>query len=110
MTRKITRLTAILLRQHSAIVLCLHIFIVVFSLLFSWLLRFEFHFRDPIIVLNVVPILVLIRLVTLWRFGLLHGHWRYTNVDDATDILKATAIGSFVLFLTIRYLLGVTHF
>ena len=110
MTRKIARLTDTLLQQHGALVLSLHICLVFGSLLFAWLLRFEFRFRHPVIALSAAPILVLFRLAALSRFHLLHGHWRYTNVDDATDIVKATAVGSIAFFVALRYLLGVAQF
>jgi len=110
MTRKFTRLTNLLLQEHSAIVLVLHICLVFGSLLLSWLLRFEFHFRDPFIVLNAAPILVFCRLAAMKQFRLLHGHWRYTDLEDATDIAKATLVGSIAFFLIMRPLLHVLQF
>src|SRR6185369_17077543 len=107
MTRKLTRFTHVLLRQHAVLVLLLHIFLIFGSLLISWLLRFEFRFKDPRMVLSAVPILMLFRLTALSRFRLLHGHWRYTDIDDAADIAKATAVGSIAFFVSMRYVLGV---
>jgi FlaA1/EpsC-like NDP-sugar epimerase len=92
------------------LVLLLHIFLIFGSLLISWLLRFEFRFKDPRMVLSAVPILMLFRLTALSRFRLLHGHWRYTDIDDAADIAKATAVGSIAFFVSMRYVLGVVAF
>jgi len=110
MTRQVTRLTSLLLRQHTVVLLTLHVCLVFGTLLFSWLLRFDFKFRDAWVVLNVAPILILCRLLAMRHFHLLHGHWRYTNVDDAADIAKATVLGSAAFFVIVRYLLGVKEF
>lgn len=110
MTKKLSRLTNILLRQHGAVLLLLHISLIVVALLLSWLLRYDFAVKNQYVVLSAIPILVLLRLAAMSRFNLLHGHWRYTGIEDATEILKAVAVGSIAFFGTINILLGVKAF
>lgn len=110
MTNRLTRLTDVLLRQHGAVLLLLHVMLTLWSLVFAWLLRYDFVPRHQVVVFSAAPILVLFRIVALSRFKLLHGHWRYTGVYDATEILKATVVGSLAFFLVIRVLLQVTSF
>lgn len=110
MTRKLTKLTDFLLQEHRAVVFCLHVFLILASLLVAWLLRFEFVLKFKPIVFGAAPILIFLRLAAMSRYNLLHGHWRYTGVDDARDIIKATALGSFAFFLVIRFVLSVAAF
>src|SRR3954464_11207760 len=110
MTRRLTKLSGILLRQHAAVILCFHISLILWSLLFSWLLRFEFSIRQPSVLIGAAPVLVLLRLAAMSRFGLLHGHWRYTGVEDAAEIVKATLVGSIAFFVAMRFVLAVTAF
>src|SRR3954469_25284522 len=105
MTRKLSRVTEILLQQHRIVVLCLHALLVCISFWLSWLLRFDFVLKNERLLLTSIPVLVLIRLAVMARFSLLHGHWRYTGVADAADILKATTLGSAAFFVTIRFVL-----
>ncbi|HWR14172.1 MAG TPA: nucleoside-diphosphate sugar epimerase/dehydratase [Terriglobales bacterium] len=60
--------------------------------------------------ISAAPILVLFRLIAMWRFNLLHGYWRFTGVDDASDIVKASAVGSLAFLVIIRFGLGVQAF
>jgi FlaA1/EpsC-like NDP-sugar epimerase len=110
MTRKLSRLTEVLLQQHRAIILILHVCLISASLLISWLLRFEFVMRNGAILVGALPILIFLRLTAMARFNLLHGNWRFTGVDDAADIVKATAVGSIAFFAVIRLVLHIATF
>ncbi len=85
--------------------------LLVFSaLVFAWFLRFDFSLPYRSLLFTAAPILIVIRLAAIGRFGLFHGWWRYTGMSDALDIIKATAAGSFVFVLVMRFLLGVVAF
>ncbi len=56
------------------------------------------------------PLLVLVRLLVMWRYNLFHGYWRYTGVSDAADVVKAVTLGTAVFFVTIRFVMGMTAF
>jgi FlaA1/EpsC-like NDP-sugar epimerase len=59
---------------------------------------------------SAAPLLIAIRLAFIGRFGLLHGWWRYTGVNDAVDMVKAIALGSLVFFVVLRKVLVVVAF
>jgi FlaA1/EpsC-like NDP-sugar epimerase len=80
--------------------------LILCGLLGAWALRFNFALPDLWLLFSVAPILVAIRLTALAQFGLLHGWWRYTGVDDALAIVKAALAGSVVFLFCIRVLLG----
>lgn len=80
------------------------------SLVFAWLLRFDFSLPYSALLLSAAPLLILIRLAAIGRFGLLHGWWRYTGVSDALDIAKAITVGSIFFVFVMRFILGVVAF
>jgi FlaA1/EpsC-like NDP-sugar epimerase len=84
--------------------------LIAFSLLLAWLLRFDYSLPDRRSLLLALAILIPIRLAAIWRFGLLHGWWKYTGASDVLDVLKAVSIGSIVFVLTVHYLLGLHGF
>jgi FlaA1/EpsC-like NDP-sugar epimerase len=94
-----------LLKQHRVVILVVHICLILISLGCAWLLLFDFTLPQVRLVLWVAPILVLFRLFAMDRCKLLHGNWRYTGVDDATEILKAISLSSVAFFVTVRFLL-----
>lgn len=110
MLRLVNTLSQVVLRQRKWVIACLQAFLIFFALLTSWLLRFDFSWRDAQLLWRIAPILVAIRLLVIARFRLMHGWWRYTGVSDAVDILKATALGSTLIVIVVRYILNVRSF
>src|SRR5579862_7047685 len=53
------------------------------SLVLAWILRFNFFLPDRRLLFGVAPVLIAIRIYVISRCGLMHGWWRYTDVDDA---------------------------
>jgi FlaA1/EpsC-like NDP-sugar epimerase/dTDP-4-amino-4,6-dideoxygalactose transaminase/lipopolysaccharide/colanic/teichoic acid biosynthesis glycosyltransferase len=84
--------------------------LVFLGLLTAWLLRFNFSLPDLRLLLSIAPILVAIRLASIARYGLMHGWWRYTGIDDALAVVKATLIGSVIFACVTRLAIGNTAF
>jgi FlaA1/EpsC-like NDP-sugar epimerase len=99
-----------ILRKHSWFVAIFQAALICFSLVLAWLLRFDYGLPDRIVLIRVAPILVVIRLIAIWRFGLLHGWWKYTGASDVLDVAKAVGTGSVLFILLIRYLIPVPGF
>jgi len=99
-----------LLRYRTWWIALLQVVLVFCALLLAWLLRFDFSLPYRALLFSAAPVLIVIRLAAIERFGLLHGWWRYTGVSDALDIVKAIAVGSVVFLVVMRFLLGVTAF
>ena len=51
---------------------------------------------------QTLPLVLLIKLVLSYRFGLLHGWWRYVGMSDLLDISKASFVSSCILFCLIE--------
>jgi FlaA1/EpsC-like NDP-sugar epimerase len=62
------------------------------------------------VLLSAIPLLLLYRLASMYRFNQLNGYWRYTGVRDLVDILKSVALGSVGFVFTLRYCLNVKSF
>ena len=96
-----------LLKQRTCVIAAVQALLIIASFVVAWLLRFEFSLPHPELLFEAVPLLVLVRLLALWRYNLFHGYWRYTGVSDATDIGKAVGLGSVAFFVTVRVVLGI---
>jgi FlaA1/EpsC-like NDP-sugar epimerase len=100
----------VFLRKHSWFVAVFQASLICFSLVLAWLLRFDYFLPDRRTLLLSISILIPIRLTAIWRFGLLHGWWKYTGASDVLDVLKAVSIGSIAFVLTVHDLLGLHGF
>jgi FlaA1/EpsC-like NDP-sugar epimerase len=98
------------LQYRTWLIALLQAVLIFVSLVCAWLLRFDFSLPYRALLFSAAPLLIAIRLVAIVRFGLLHGWWRYTGVNDALEIVKAIAWGSAGFLLVMRFLLGVTAF
>jgi FlaA1/EpsC-like NDP-sugar epimerase len=108
--REINRRSPARLRCRSLWVLALQIGLILCSLVCAWLLRFEFHLPDAMVLFVAAPILIVVRLAVMPFFNLMHGWWRYTGISDAVDVLKAILTGSFAFLIIVRYGLGLKAF
>lgn len=104
------RFAQTLLRRSTWFVAIFQAALIVFALLLSWLLRFDFTLPYRRLLLLAIPILLLARLAAIARFNLLHGWWRYAGISDVLDVFKAVALGSLGFVLIMRYGLGKAAF
>ena len=91
---KSTQHASILLQYRTWLIAFFQAFLIFAALVLAWLLRFDFSLPYRALLLSAAPLLIVIRLAAIGRFGLLHGWWRYTGVSDALDIVKAITLGS----------------
>jgi len=79
---------------------------IIASLLLSWLVRFEFHFRYTAVLWSAIPVLLFARFIGLYLFHSLHGYWRFTGPTDLAHLLKATIAGTAILAFIERGILS----
>jgi len=99
-----------LLRHSHLFIAAFQSTLIFLALVCAWLLRFDFSLPYRTLLLFAAPILIFLRLIALASFGLSHGWWRYSDLNEAFDILKATVLGSAAFFITIRWTLGLSAF
>lgn len=84
--------------------------LVMGSLALAWMLRFDFSVPHRRMLLLALPILMALRLLAFWRFGLLRGWWSYAGPEDMLRILKAVGIGSGLFLLATWFVPGLQGF
>jgi FlaA1/EpsC-like NDP-sugar epimerase len=100
----------LILRYRSCVIALFQGLVIFWALILAWLLRFNFLLPYRLLLFSAAPVLIAIRLGAISRFGLLHGWWRYTDIDDAVSIVKAIAAGSAIFVLFMRFVLGIVAF
>ena len=98
------------LRYRSCFIALFQGLVIFCALILAWLLRFNFLLPYRLLLFSAAPVLIAIRLGVIARFELLHGWWRYTDIDDAVAIVKAIAAGSAVFVVCMRFALGIVAF
>jgi len=93
------------------------VFIVVTNLLLialayytAFILRFDFNLSGEYykVFLKTLPLLILIKLVIFYYFGLFRGLWRYVSIYDLVQIIKANVAATVVFILSNVFVFG-TH-
>lgn len=77
------------------------ILLVAFSVLFSYLLRFDFHIPESFLktLRYVIPLYVLLIIIGFNLFKIYKRIWQYASVGDLISIFKGVAIGTIAFFL-----------
>ncbi|MEZ4599281.1 MAG: nucleoside-diphosphate sugar epimerase/dehydratase [Syntrophotaleaceae bacterium] len=89
-------------KSRRALIIIFHLVVVMFSLLLAFLLRFDLKIPPqywPVIV-EMLPFVVLIKLIVFRAMGMSVGWWRYVSIPDMLLILRANIAGSigFILY------------
>jgi len=100
----------LVLRYRSCFIALFQGLVIFCALILAWLLRFNFLLPYRLLLFSAAPVLIAIRLGAIARFGLLHGWWRYTDIDDVVCIVKAIASGSVVFIVCMRFAMGIVAF
>ncbi len=93
-------------RQNRLFISLGEIALLALSFTLAWLLRFDFSLPNAQVFLSAMPLLLALRLLAMARFNLIDGNWRVTNVRDASDIVKAVALGSVGFLAAERWIMG----
>ena len=83
-----------------------------FAYWLAFILRFNFSIPETNLKIfyTSLPVLMLIRLLCFYFFGLYSGVWRYASMNDLLRILKATALSSFLFFIYIGFVYHLIDF
>ena len=72
-------------------------FIIVTYALSSMLV--SFRLQAPDVLIETIPIVVSVKLILFYRFGLFSGWWRYVGMSDALNITLASVSSSILPML-----------
>ena len=92
-----------LMKYRAPLIFISQACLVIVTYYASFLLRLDANL-DPamrVVFWQTLPLVLLVKLVLSYRFGLLHGWWRYVGMSDLLDISKASFVSSCILFCVI---------
>ncbi len=94
---------AFLVNAQRFMEICIDLILVVFAYYAAYLVRFEGGVPDLQLryFMQTVPLVVVVKILTFYYFGLYQTLWRHVGVRDFIDILKAVAISSLVIMSVI---------
>jgi FlaA1/EpsC-like NDP-sugar epimerase len=106
------RALALMLRHRMSAAVLVHIAIATLGYTLAFALRFDFAIpmRMARVLVVTLPVVVLCRLAAFWVCGVFRGSWRYINMHDAEDIVRASVLGSAFFLSTMVFLHGVNGF
>jgi FlaA1/EpsC-like NDP-sugar epimerase len=98
-----------ILGYRTSLILVSQAVLVVLSYYGSFLLRFDFRLsaEQQRNLVFTLPIVLVVKLASFRRFGLLRGWWRYVGLSDAFDLTKAALLSSVLLYPILEYLVRI---
>jgi len=94
-----------LLYKNFLVVLMTDILLLLFSLYFSHQIRFDFDLPDAYwnTTIEILPIVLIIKVLIFYFFDLYRGMWRYTSITDLFNIIKAASLSSLIVISYILF-------
>jgi len=100
-------------KYRRMLVILFHLGLIIVSYLGSFYLRFEFTFPKEYfvsVIPKTLPLLILIKLLFFYFFGLYSGLWRYVSIGDLWKIFLANAVSSVTFFSAVVFYHGLFGF
>ncbi|NLH49455.1 MAG: polysaccharide biosynthesis protein [Myxococcales bacterium] len=103
-----------LLRHRRSMIVGSQLSLVVFSYIFSFLLRFDFDLMSnnqwPLYtMLKTLPLILILRAVAFYIWDLYRGWWRYVGMEDLLDIIKAVGISSLAFTAIVMFVFHASY-
>ena len=101
-----------LLNYRRPVILLSQAALITLAYLCSFLLRFDFALGsdERRLIVQTLPLVLAVKLLVFYCFGLVRGWWRYVGLNDALDISKASVVSSTFLYLLFKLLLDVSGY
>ncbi|HEX3355010.1 MAG: polysaccharide biosynthesis protein [Terriglobales bacterium] len=92
------------IKYRKVLILASQIVLIVVSYYASFLLRLDAALTpvQRALFWETLPLILVVKLLAFYRFGLLHGWWRYVGMSDIANIGIASFVSSTVIFLLIE--------
>ena len=98
-------------RYRYPLIILLHIFLIAISYYLSFLLRFDFSIKGyTSVILKTLPVLIIIKVLVFYYFGVFSSSLRYVSVFDLWQILKANFFATTIFVLFVVFLHGIIGF
>ena len=92
---------------RKALILFSQSCLIVLAYYSSFGLHFNFHITEPgwRMFIQTLPLVIAIKLLLSYPFGLLRGWWRYTGMSELLDLTRVALISSFFMYCASPYIL-----
>jgi FlaA1/EpsC-like NDP-sugar epimerase len=93
------------LSNRKLLILLSQTWLIAITYYISFLLRFDFTLRRPeqLLLVDTLPLILVVKLLTFYLFGLVRGWWRYVGMSDLTDITKAATLSTAILYPILQW-------
>jgi FlaA1/EpsC-like NDP-sugar epimerase len=97
-----------LLRYRMPLIVLSQIVLICFSYYSSFVLRLDSSFDASAHAMfwQTLPLVIVVKLLIFYHFGLLRGWWRYVGMSDVLNITSATFLSSTLLFTMIVFVVA----
>ena len=94
-----------LLRRNFLVILGIDALLLTAAWYAAHLVRFDFVIpaKRWILLKQMLPIILAVKIVCFYFFDLYRGMWRYTSITDLFNIIKASSISSFLIISLILF-------
>jgi FlaA1/EpsC-like NDP-sugar epimerase len=91
--------------KNFILVLLADILLLSISLFLAYLIRFDFHLprQHAMLLYQLLPFVLIIKISCFYFFDLYRGMWRYTSISDLLNIIKASCVSSLVIVCLILF-------
>jgi FlaA1/EpsC-like NDP-sugar epimerase len=91
--------------KNFFIILGIDLLLLTASLYLAYLIRFDFKLPHQHLALlyQMLPIVLIIKIISFYFFDLYRGMWRYTSIADLFNIIKASCVSSLVIVCLILF-------
>src|SRR5580704_4115176 len=97
-----------LLRYRMPLIVLSQIILICVSYYSSFVLRLDSSFDAAAHSLfwQTLPLVIVVKLVIFYHFGLLRGWWRYVGMSDVLNITAASCLAAMLLFAMIVFVVA----
>ena len=94
-----------LIYKNFLIVFFVDMLLLTGSLFLAYLIRFDFHITPPdsVLLYQILPFVLIVKIVCFYFFDLYRGMWRYTSIADLLNIIKASSVSTLVIICLILF-------
>ena len=100
----------LILKVRRPVIVALHLALVIIAYVLAFYLRLDFKIDTPywLLIEKTLPLLIGIKMIVFWYFGLFSGLWRYAGIFDIWRILKVHVLATlcFILAVGVFYSFG----
>ncbi len=99
-------LNSVLLYKRHFLEVLIDMILICASYLSAYLIRYDGVITSDVFnhILKSLPIVLIVKLITFFKFGLYRGIWKYVGIGDLVSITKAVFLGSIFSALGVLFL------